>query len=158
MNAKMPELKACFETAGFTYVRTLLSSGNVAFDTRSARPDLLERKIEAALEESLGRRFDTIVRSSQYLEDLVASDPFAEFDLPPKAKRVVTFLRGPLDRKVALPIEQDGARILKVEGSEIFTAYVPQAGNPVFMVLLERTFGKEITTRTFDTVRKCAAA
>lgn len=158
MNAKMPELKPCFEAAGFTNVRTLLSSGNVAFDTRSTRPDLLVRKIEAALQEGLGRSFDTIVRSSQYLQELVERDPFAEFDLPPEAKRVVTFLRGPVDRKIALPIEQDGAQILKVEESEIFTAYVPQEKAPVFMVLIERTFGKHVTTRTFDTVRKCAVA
>lgn len=29
---------------------------------------------------------------------------------------------------------------------------------PGFMGLLERTFGKAITTRTLDTVRKCALA
>jgi hypothetical protein len=29
---------------------------------------------------------------------------------------------------------------------------------PVFMSLLERTFGTDITTRTLDTVRKCASA
>jgi hypothetical protein len=29
MNAKMAELRRCFETAGFTDVRTVLSSGNV---------------------------------------------------------------------------------------------------------------------------------
>jgi uncharacterized protein (DUF1697 family) len=33
MNAKMPELKKCFESAGFTDVKTLLSSGNVVFST-----------------------------------------------------------------------------------------------------------------------------
>ena len=36
MNCKMPELKAAFENAGFSNVKTLLSSGNVAFDARSA--------------------------------------------------------------------------------------------------------------------------
>src|SRR6266480_8040419 len=36
MNAKMPELKAAFESAGFTGVKTLLSSGNVAFTARAA--------------------------------------------------------------------------------------------------------------------------
>jgi uncharacterized protein (DUF1697 family) len=41
MNASMPALKACFEAAGFTDVRTLLSSGNVAFDARSASPATL---------------------------------------------------------------------------------------------------------------------
>lgn len=32
-NAKMPELQAAFESAGFARVRTVLSSGNVVFDT-----------------------------------------------------------------------------------------------------------------------------
>ena len=31
MNCKMPALKRCFEAAGFTDVKTILSSGNVAF-------------------------------------------------------------------------------------------------------------------------------
>jgi uncharacterized protein (DUF1697 family) len=36
MNAKMSELKRCFEAAGYTDVKTVLSSGNVAFDARAA--------------------------------------------------------------------------------------------------------------------------
>lgn len=31
MNARMPALKAAFEAAGFTDVRTVLASGNVVF-------------------------------------------------------------------------------------------------------------------------------
>lgn len=42
--------------------------------------------------------------------------------------------------------------------SEVFTAYLPRDKGPVFMSLLERTFGIDITTRTLDTVAKCAAA
>lgn len=158
MNAKMPDLKRCFEAAGFDNVRTVLATGNVAFDTRSTRPDLLERKIEAALQKDLGRGFGTIVRSSAYLQELIDRDPFAEFKLPAEAKRVVTFLRKPPARKPELPIEQEGARILKLEGSEVFTAYVPLGTKAVFMTLIEKAFGKEVTTRTLDTVRKCAAA
>ena len=89
---------------------------------------------------------------------MLEDDPFAEFDLPPSAKRVVTFLRRPVDSKTALPIERDGARILKLSGSEVFSAYVPSPKGPVFMNLLEQTFGSEITTRTIETVRKCACA
>jgi uncharacterized protein (DUF1697 family) len=36
MNAKMPELRAAFEAAGFEDVRTLLSSGNVVFGASSS--------------------------------------------------------------------------------------------------------------------------
>jgi hypothetical protein len=45
-----------------------------------------------------------------------------------------------------------------MRGLEVFVSYVPNQKGPVFMALLERTFGKSITTRTLDTVRKCAAA
>lgn len=158
MNAKMPELKRCFEAAGFSDVRTLLSSGNVVFSTRASAPDALERRAEKAMQSELGRAFGTTVRPTQYLQDLIASDPFAEFDLPPAAKRVITFLRRPLEKRVELPIERDGASVLKIGAAEVYCAYVPNENGPVFMSLLERNFGKDITTRTFDTVQKCARA
>jgi hypothetical protein len=71
---------------------------------------------------------------------------------------VVTFLRRTQNPGVELPLERDGARILKLAGTEVFTAYEPGPKGPVFMTLLERTFGKDITTRTLDTVKKCAVA
>jgi uncharacterized protein (DUF1697 family) len=55
MNAKMAELKSCFETAGFTDIKTVLSSGNVAFDARTASEAVLERKAEATMTKQLGR-------------------------------------------------------------------------------------------------------
>ena len=158
MNAKMPELKRCFEAAGFSDVRTLLSSGNVVFSARASSPDALARRAEKAMESGLDRVFGTTVRPTQYLQDLIASDPFAEFDLPPVAKRVITFLRRPLEKSIELPIERDGASVLKLGAAEVYCAYVPNENGPVFMSLLERTFGKDITTRTFDTVQKCARA
>ena len=158
MNLKMPALKRCLEDAGFGNVRTLLSSGNVAFDSPK-KPELaLARKLEAAMSESLGRSFWTLVRPTAHLQALIDADPFATFDVPASMKKVVTFLREPHASKPDLPFERNGARILAMHGLEIFTAYAPQPGNPAFMALLERTFGGAITTRTWDTVRKCAAA
>jgi uncharacterized protein (DUF1697 family) len=158
MNLKMPALKLCLEDAGFTNVRTLLSSGNVAFDASRQSERTLARRLEAAMAASLGRTFWTTVRSSRDLQTLVASDPFADCGIPTEMKRVVTFLREPLDVPLRLPLEKDGAHILTMRGLEIFTAYTPRPGNPAFMALLEKTFGDRITTRTWDTVRKCAAA
>ena len=158
MNAKMPELKRAFESAGFTEVKTLLSSGNVVFNSRNAALDVLSRKAEKAMLSTLGRSFVTTVRRTQFLQDMLASDPFAEFELPDEAKRVITFMRRAGGVGGPMPIEQNGAIILKVVASEIYSAYLPSADGPVFMRLLERTFGVDITTRTLDTVRKCAEA
>lgn len=158
MNAKMPELKRSFEAAGFSDVRTLLSSGNVVFSARTTSEETLERKAEKAMHATLGSAFGTFVRSASHLQQLIESDPYAEFDLPPNAKRIVTFLRQPFPSDIALPVERDGAGILKAIDREVFSVYVPTPKGPVFMSLLERTFGSEITTRTLDTVRKCAQA
>ena len=158
MNARMPELKKCFEEAGFKDVRTLLSSGNVVFSTTRASESALERKIERAMEKSLDRTFLTIVRPLAALNRLLESDPYKAFRLKPGSKRVVTFLREEPVAKLKLPLEMDGARILAVAGREILSAYVPSPRGPVFMQLIEKTFGQDVTTRTWDTVRKVAAA
>lgn len=159
MNAKMPELKAAFEAAGFTDVKTVLASGNVVFDARKAKDATLERKCEQAMEAALGKSFATVVRSAEHLQAVLDRDPFARFKLPAGAKRVITFLKHPdAAVKLDLPIEFDGARILALQGGEVFTAYVPQKNNPAFMALIEKTFRKEVTTRTWETVGKCALA
>jgi uncharacterized protein (DUF1697 family) len=114
----------------------------------------LAAKAEATMTRELGRQFMTIVRSVAALERLLAADPFAQHRLAADAKRVVTFVRDKQRGKLALPIELDGARILAIEGNEIFTAYRPSPRGPVFMTLIEKTFGSELTTRTWDTVKK----
>ena len=115
VNAKMPDLKRCFEAAGFTDVKTLLSSGNVVFSAGASSDAALERKAEIAMKKQLGREFLTIVRSLDALRAILASDPYRAFRLSPGAKRVVTFLRNPPRAKLGLPIELDGARILDAE-------------------------------------------
>jgi uncharacterized protein (DUF1697 family) len=156
MNAKMPELKSAFEAAGFTEVRTVLSSGNVVFDSRRASESGLQRKAEVAMKERLGQAFFTIVRPVDALREMLAADPYRDFRLSPGAKRIVTFLREEPGAKLELPIELDGARLLALHGRELFSAYLPSPKGAVFMTLIERTFGKELTTRTWDTVAKVA--
>jgi uncharacterized protein (DUF1697 family) len=155
-NAKMPELKKAFERAGFKDVKTVLSSGNVVFSAPAAPAAALERKAEAAMEKHLGRSFLTIVRPVEALRAMLASDPYAPFRLKAGSKRVVTFLRGKPKAGLELPVELHGSRILRVEGSEVFCVYVPSPHGPVFMTLIEKTLGKEVTTRTWETVSKVA--
>jgi len=156
MNCKMPALRAAFEAAGFTDVKTVLGSGNVVFDARSSSEQALEQRAEAAMHEHLGQAFFTIVRPIEHLRQLLATDPYKRFKVSPKAKRIVTFLRGRPQAKIALPVELDGARILAMKDREIFSAYLPNPKGPVFMGLIQKTFGKDQTTRTWDTVAKVA--
>ena len=157
MNLKMPELKRCFESAGFTGVKTLLSSGNVVFKAKSTA-SAVERRAEEAMSKDLGRKFYTIVRSVSDLRAMIEADPYEKHSLPEGAKRVVTFLREPRKPKVSIPIELHGARILETEAREVFGAYLPGPRGAVFMGLIEKAFGFEVTTRTWETVKKCAKA
>lgn len=156
MNAKMPELKRAFELAGFTDVRTVLSSGNVVFSAPPAPDAVLERRAEAAMENHLGHAFLTIVRPVDALRKMLAADPYKSFRLKPGSKRVVTFLRGKPRARLGLPIELDDSRILCTRGGEVFSAYVPSPRGPVFMTLIEKTLGKNLTTRTWQTAMKVA--
>lgn len=157
-NLRMPALKACFESAGLREVRTLLSSGNVVFTARGTSTASLQRRIESVVSERFGQGFLTLVRSAEALEALLSSDPYAAFRLEPAAKRIVTFLRDVPAARITLPIELDGARLLCRRGTEVFSDYLPCPRGAVFMALIEKSFGRELTTRTWDTVRKVAAA
>jgi uncharacterized protein (DUF1697 family) len=158
LNAKMPELTACFESAGFTSVRTVLSSGNVVFNSELTNQAVIEALAEKAMATCLGRTFYTIVRDVAALQTLLAADPYAEHGIPPDAKRVVSFFREEPSPTVSLPLAQDMASVFLVRGREAFTAYRPSEKGPVFMTLIERAFGKDVTTRTLATVAKCVAA
>lgn len=157
-NCKMPALRAAFEAAGFEDVKTILGSGNVAFEARKASNESLAKKAEAAMQKELGRVFPAIVRSIDELRALLDSDPYRGFEIAPDAKRIVTFLREAPSKKPALPIERDGAGLYALHGRELFSAYVRGAKGPVFMTLIEKTFGKNVTTRTWDTLRKVSRA
>jgi uncharacterized protein (DUF1697 family) len=158
MNAKMPQLKQAFEAAGFSDVRTVLSSGNVAFTARKTPEAVLQRVAEEAMGERLGKVFLTIVRPIDALVALLGTDPYRGFRVAPPAKRIVTFLRDEPESTIRLPVELHGARLLALHGRELFSAYLPTPKGPVFMTLIERTFGKDLTTRTWDTVGKVSRA
>ena len=158
MNLRMADLKQSLEQAGLKDVKTLLSSGNAAFTTTAKSDAAVARIVEKALETHPGRVFPTIVRRSDHLLALLQADPYATFKLSPKAKRIVTFLRAPHAAVLRLPIASEGARILAMDDGHVFSAYLPNPRGPVFMALIEKTLGSGVRTRTWDTVRKCAAA
>ena len=157
MNCRMPALARAFEAAGFTGVKTVISSGNVVF-SGSGTERSLQKKAEAAMQEHLGRSFFTIVRPVTALQALLDADPYAAFRLAPVSKRVVTFLSTVPDPVPKLPIEGDGARVLLLRERELLSAYVPGPKAGAFMGVIERAFGKDVTTRTWETVMKICAA
>lgn len=158
MNLKMAALKGCLEGEGFSDVRTVLTSGNVVFGARARSERALETRLEQAMGAALGRTFATHVRSLDELRAMLDADPYAAYRLSSGAKRVVTFLRDVPELELSFPREAEGTRILCRHGREVFTAYVESPRGAVFMRKLEKAFGTDITTRTWDTVKKVVGA
>ena len=158
MNCKMPELKKALEAAGFTDVKTVIASGNAVFSTRKAPEKAIAKKAEAAMMKVMGRSFTTFVRSIDDLQALLDRDYFATEKLPPNAKRNVTFILEPPATKPKLPVEMKGGRICALERDVAYLYYIPGVADPSFMTAIEKTFGKNVTTRTWDTVGRIVKA
>lgn len=156
MNVKMPELKLALEIAGFTDVKTLLSSGNVVFTTSIKSESHLYHQVEEAITRQFGHPFFILIRSIKYLQELIESNPYAPFKLPEGAKPVVTFLDQRSSTKPGLPIEFHDDCILTFNGCEVFSYYFPGPKGSQFMTKIEKIFGSNVTTRTWETIRKCA--
>jgi len=156
LNAKMAELRRAFEQAGFLEVKTVLGSGNVVFSASRGDERSLARRAEKAMQSELPQAFATTVRSVDFLRRLIEKDPFAPHDLSPRAKRAVTFLFAPHRARITLPTRRDDAVILAKKGQEAFSTYTSPSSGPTLMRLIEKTFGKEVTSRSWDTVLKVA--
>jgi len=78
---KMDYLRSVFEELGFSNVETFIASGNVIFDSSSRSSRSLEKKIETALEKSLGYEVITFVRSLNELAEIAAYQPFAPTEM-----------------------------------------------------------------------------
>ena len=83
-NARMADLKRCFESAGFGEVRTVLASGNVVFSSGLTSPAEIQELAEHAMAIGMGRAFGTLVRSVQSLQTPVS---YTHLTLP--TKRIV---------------------------------------------------------------------
>jgi len=144
MNAKMPQLARAYEKAGFEDVATVASSGNIVFRAKGSRM-AIEKRAAAAT------KFGTFLRPIADLEALLARDPWDTLRVPPEAKRLVTFLRE-RPQPPKLPLTAGNFTIYAVDGREVLSAYIREPGNAAFMGVIEKTFGKDVTSRTWDAI------
>lgn len=156
-NMSNAHLRGVFEGLGFTAVASVLSSGNILFSTDAADVPALEARIQRALQDELGIPGGTIVRSHPELRSLVDSDPFPGLEHGRDGYLTATFLKatpGP----VRLPEPEPWARIVRFDpDARAFLAVMETAEpnrTPRFMAWLDRTYGKDITTRSWLTVQR----
>jgi uncharacterized protein (DUF1697 family) len=89
----MPRLRELAEGLGWTDVSTYINSGNLFAECGGASRPQVERALEAALLDDLGRQVDVVARTRAQLEAVVASNPFP--DAEPRFLHVAFLARRP---------------------------------------------------------------
>ena len=160
-NMRNDKLRGVFESLGFENVKTVISSGNVIFDSPSRSVKKLEESIETALPEQLGFTSTTIIRSQGQLQKLVDQDPFKGMEHSQTSSLNVTFLKKKKQSSIKFPYQVNDRdyTLLGMYGGAICSVIdLTSAKTPDLMAWLEKQFGKEITTRSWKTVERILKA
>jgi len=160
-NMQNDKLRGIFEELGFVNVKTVISSGNVVFESPARNANKLEEAIARALPEQLGFTSITIIRSKAQIQQLVDKNPFKGMDHSQKSSLNVTFLKKKTRSNIKFPfkVENRDYQLLGMYGGAVCSVIdLTSSKTPDLMLWLEKQFGKEITTRTWKTVEKILKA
>ena len=161
-NKKVPmaELKKVLEKIGLKNVKTLLASGNVVFEADSDKIDELQDSISSAIEKAFKFPVPVLLRSFTDIQKIIALDPFKNITITPQTRLYVTFLTKKVQDKASSNfVSKDKSfNILSKTKSEVFSVLdLSITGTPEAMSALEKEFGKEVTTRNWNTILKLAS-
>ncbi len=155
---RMEALKEAFAGMGLRRVRTVLASGNVVFDADEADPAALTRQIQAGLKAAFGFDIAVMLRTSAEIQALIEADPFKDVRVTPNTKLHVTFLAEKPAHALPLPhLAPDGGYgILCIVDRDLcsFVELTAEHGTPELMQLIDREFGRQLTTRTWNTITR----
>jgi uncharacterized protein (DUF1697 family) len=154
----MTDLRQVFAGLGFQTVKTVLASGNVRFESSREDARALAAEITARLEATFGYEIPVILRTQAQLQALADSDPFAGIEVTPETRLYVTFLPEKPRSALNIPYESEdgGFKILRVTDDEVCSVLTltPHRRSVDAMDVLEKEFGKKVTTRNWNTVLK----
>lgn len=155
---KMVDVKAIFETLGFKNVQTVLASGNIVFDADESSVMEIAGMIAAALEKKYKRPIAVIVRVIDNLRAFADAKPFKNIDVTSATRLYVTFLSEKPKNALKIPYvspEKDFT-ILSATQTEIVSVLTvtEKRGTTDAMNIIEKEFGKNVTTRNWNTIEK----
>lgn len=154
---KMDELRKAFESIGFQNVRTILASGNVLFEAPGEAITTLSSNIALKLLETFGREILVIVRSLDDLRELEARQPFKCANVTPGTRLFVTFIsKNAKPGNIRCPSTCDGFQILSISNGIVCSVLEerPGVGAVHLMGAIEKEFGRDVTTRTWNTITR----
>lgn len=153
----MAELRDKLTEIGCDNVRTLLNSGNFVFEAKKTNIQDLEHRIEGFLSESFGFPIPVILRNRNEISDLVDENPFVTINVHKNIRLYVSFLKNTPEIELSTPYFSDDKtyKIISIQNKTILSVLDLRITNtPKGMDDLEKLFGKNITTRNWNTVKK----
>ena len=157
---KMEELRALFESLGFSGVETFIASGNVKFESGSGSARALQNRIEALLRKSLGYEVATFIRTDAEIAAVARYRPFADSAMRSAGALNVAFLADPLSDEAVKSLMRLKTDIddFHVHGREVYWLCRKKQSESSFSnAVFERTLKIQSTFRGFNTVLRLAA-
>jgi uncharacterized protein (DUF1697 family) len=155
---KMDALKKMFENMGFKNVRTLLQSGNVIFESAKAKPEAIQKKVEAHLEKALGYSVAVVIRTMDEIEKIIADYPFAKIKDHENCKVFVSFLDGSPDQTGAKELISLSSKneIYHIKDMNVYLLCKEKSFLDSLMSknIVEKKLRVKATTRNWATVNK----
>lgn len=137
----------------------MLASGNIVFRSADADAHMLEQRIEDALAGGLGLANRTIIRSHCELRALLDSDPFPGLMHGRDTYLTATFLKDAATTPEDIPeLPDPRTEVVRYDSAARVVLAITDNSDPGqtsgFMSWLERSYGKDITTRSWLTVQR----
>lgn len=154
----MAELRGLLADLGYTDVQSLLNSGNLIFDARTAKPAAIAKKIETALPVRLGVVARVLVQPGEAFARIVAQDELARRGDP--ARLLVAFCEDPSRLRELAPLKRQDwhPEALAVERDAALLWCADGILESRLLKMISRQLGDGLTTRNWTTVMKIHAA
>ncbi|HET8838488.1 MAG TPA: DUF1697 domain-containing protein [Flavobacteriaceae bacterium] len=153
----MAELKKMLAKMGFENIQTILNSGNVVFDSKEKAEAVLIEKIADAIQNTFGFSVNVMLRSAEEIKKLIDMEPFKKEEIDKSTRLYITFLNKKNTSELELPYAsaENDFRILHKTEREVFSVLNIETTKSVdAMAFLEKEFGKDVTTRNWNTILK----
>lgn len=153
----MKDLSLLMSQMCFLNIITLLNSGNVIFESDQKDIKMIENQLEEQFQLKFGFSIPTIVQSAENLIQLYQAEPFKQLVIDKNTRFYISFVKDNPKIPIELPwSSQDNSFHILTYKNQIVSSVldVSKLNSPKGMEILEKLFGKNITTRNFNTIEK----